>query len=222
VPKNDNYITLEKTAVYIPLKVIGYSNNDVYYLPSGITDNNNQNFRQLSSRSVTTQILAQKITNSAGDDFYLIELDDGTAGYIRYSQVTTNFASAQSEKIKCNGKTKRDSLLLICPSSSETANYTDEEIETFNNTIYLKGNTRIFLNEKVKAGNTYTKVTYQTDTGETYIGYIKTADLDADGLTPLQTIGVILVAVNVAILLTILLIRKRVIANRDNQIQTAE
>ncbi len=222
IKKDDSFITLEKTEVYISLKIIGDSNNIVYTLPSGIKDESNQQVADLASRSTTTQIMAQKATNSAGDDFYLIELENGKYGYIRYSQVTTNFASSQVERIKCNGKTKRETIMYICPSSTAESTYTESEIEDFSSTITIKANTRIFLNEKVKAGNNYTKVTYQTETGETYIGYIKTADLDADGLTPLQLAGVILVAVNILILLVIFIARKKVIDSRENSIPTAK
>ncbi|MBP3630644.1 MAG: hypothetical protein J6J23_04050 [Clostridia bacterium] len=219
---DDSFITLAKTAVYIPLKVIGDNNNFVYYLPSGISDQHNTGFKQLDALSITTQVIAQKVTNSAGDDFYLIELENGIYGYIRYSQVTTNFATIQTERIKCNGKTKRDTTLYISPSSVATTTYTDDEIESFNNVIQIKSNTRILLNEKVKAGDKYTKVTYQTETGETYYGYVATADLDADGLTPLQTVGVILVAVNILILVIILVIRKSVITDREKSIQSVD
>ena len=219
---DDSFTILPKTEVYIPLKVIGDTSNHVYYLPSGISDEFNTGFKELESLSITTQIIAQKVTNSAGDDFYLIELENGIFGYIRYSQVTSNFASIQTERIKCNGKTKRETILYISPSSTTSAIYTDAEIENFNNKIEITPNTRIHLDEKVKAGNTYTKVTYQTEDGATYIGYIKTADIDADGLTPLQTVGVVLVAVNILVLGLIFILRKRVIASRDNAIQTVD
>lgn len=223
LPKNeDTYKVLEKTSVYIPLKVIGDTANDVYYLPSTLTDSKNQNFKQLSNLSLTTQVMAQKVTNSAGDDFYLIELENDVYGYIRYSQVTSNFASIQTERIKCNGKTKRDTLLLLSPSSSTSTTYSESDIDTFNATVYLNANTRVLLNEKVKSSNKYTSVTYQTDSGETYIGYVLTADLDADGLTPLQSVGVALIGVNILILVIIFVARKKVITARENSIPTAE
>lgn len=222
IKKDDSFNILEKTEVYIALKIIGDSNNFVYTLPSGTTDGVNQQVADLASKSTTTQIMAQKASNSAGDDFYLIELENGTYGYLRYSQGTTNFTSSQVERIKCNGKTKRETVMYICPDSTFSESYTNEEIEEFGSILTIEANTRIFLNEKVKAGNKYTKVTYQTERGETYIGYIETANIDADGLTPLQLAGVILVAVNIAILLVIFIARKRVIESKGDSIPTAQ
>ncbi len=207
LPKSTAHTILPKTTVSIPAKVLGSISCNLHTLPSHTADNINQTLEQVEPQSNVVQVVAQVVRNSSGEDYYVIQTPSGNTGYIRYTQVTTTYTQITTKKEKCNGRTKRDTTIFISPSSDSQIVYSDEEIAEFS-TITISGNTRIKLLEKINAGKTYTKVTYQTEHGDTYTGYIKTADIKADTLTPLQIIGIVLVAVNIILLVIILLIKK--------------
>ncbi len=207
LPKTASYTNLNTKNVSVLAKVMSASNCKLYSLPSTITDSNNVVLEELPSQSNITQIVAQVVTNAKGEDYYVVTTPSGNTGYIRYTHITTAYSQVATKKLKCNGKTKRATSLYVL-SGSSTSTYSDEEIAEFN-VLALSGNTRVVLNEKINPSKKYTYITYQTEDGSTFNGYILTEDIKADALTSMQIIGIVLVLINIALLVVILVIKKR-------------
>lgn len=217
--KSTPHTTLPKTVVNTPAKVLGSSSTPIFSLPTTTTDQNNTIIESLKNDDNITQTLVQVVKNSHGESFYVVSTPSGNTGYIRYTQTTSAFSQIATAKIKCDGRTKRDTILYLAPSTDTEISYTDEEIAEFEQ-LQVDNNTRIKLLESINAGNTYTRVTYQPDSGEIYTGYIKTADIKSDALTPLQIIGIILVIVNIILLIIIVVFRKSLAGKPKKEAQS--
>lgn len=197
----------QKTPVSTPVKVLGFS-VPVFALPSTIEDNQNQIVERLQDNSILTQSVLQTVKNSHGESFYIVSTPSGNTGYVRYTQINSSKNLIATQKVKCNGRTKRETKMFLTPSPDDLTSYSDEEIAEFE-TLGIEDNTRIKLLEKISAGSTYTRAVYQNDSGQVFYGYIQTEDVKSDELTPLQIIGLVLVAINILLLILIIIFRKR-------------
>lgn len=207
LPTTAEFTTQNKTEANINAKAIGSSNKNIYSLPSTKKDDKNTVITTIDKEATVTQTMVQTVQNDAGESFYRVTTTDGKIGYISANQVSTNYASTKQEKIKCNAKTRRATTMYITDISN--GEYTEESLKELE-LISLNGNTRVKLNEKLNSSKKYTKVTYQNDKKETFTGYVLTADLDPDGLSVMQILGLTLVLINVIILVVILIIRKKI------------
>lgn len=207
LPTTAQFTTQNKTEANINAKAIGSSNKNIYSLPSTKKDEKNTIITTIDKEATVTQTMIQTVQNDAGESFYRVTTSDGKVGYISANQVSTNYASTKQEKIKCNAKTRRATTMYITDISN--GEYTEENLKELE-LINLNGNTRVKLNEKLNSSKKYTKVTYQNDKKETFTGYVLTQDLDPDGLSVMQILGLTLVLINVVILIVILIIRKRI------------
>lgn len=197
----------QKTPVSTPVKVLG-SSVPIFALPSTIEDDKNQIVERLQDNSILTQSVLQTVKNSHGESFYVVSTPSGNTGYVRYTQINSSKNLIATQKVKCNGRTKRETKLFLAPSPDDLTSYSDEEIAEFE-TLDIENNTRVKLLEKISAGSTYTPAVYQNDSGQVYYGYILTEDIKSDDLTPLQIIGLALVGVNIILLIVIIAFRKR-------------
>lgn len=195
------------TPAYTMGKVIGSNQTPVFRLPSSITDEKNTILENLQTNTEVTQIVLQIVKNSKDESFYCVRTPSGNTGYIRYTQMSSANSQIATKKVKCNGRTKRDTTMYLSPSSDAQTTYSDEQIAEFE-TLDIAKNTRLKLLEEISAGNEFTKAIYQDDDGKQFLGYVKTEDVKADKLTPLQIIGIILVAINIVLLIVIIIFRK--------------
>ena len=195
------------TPAYTMGKVIGSNQTPVFRLPSSITDDKNTILENLQTNTEITQIVLQIVKNSKDESFYCVRTPSGNTGYIRYTQMSSANSQIATKKVKCNGRTKRDTTMYLSPSSTLQTTYSDEQIAEFE-TLDIAKNTRLKLLEEISAGNKFTKAVYQNDDGKQFLGYVKTEDVKADKLTPLQIIGIILVAINIVLLIVIIIFRK--------------
>lgn len=207
LPKSAQFTTQNKTTANINAKAIGSANKNIYSLPSTKKDDNNTIISTIDAEAIVTQIMVQTVLNDNEESFYLVKTQDGKIGYITTNQVSTNYASTKQEKIKCDAKTRRQTTIYITDIS--TADYTEAELKELE-LIELNKNTRVKLNETLNSTKKYTKITYQNDKNETFTGYVLTADIDPDGLTVMQILGLTLVLINIVILVVILIIRKKI------------
>lgn len=198
---------LQKTPVATPVKTLG-SSVPIFAIPSTIEDSENLILEHLQDNAILTQASLQTVKNSHGESFYVVSTPSGNTGYVRYTQINSSKNLIATQKVKCNGRTKRETKLFLAPSPDDLTSYSDEEIAEFE-TLDIENNTRVKLLEKISAGSTYTPAVYQNDSGQVYYGYILTEDIKSDDLTPLQIIGLALVGVNIILLIVIIAFRKR-------------
>lgn len=210
----------QKTPVSTPVKVLG-SSVPVFALPSTIEDNQNQIVERLQDNSILTQSVLQTVKNSHGESFYVVSTPSGNTGYVRYTQINSSKNLIATQKVKCNGRTKRETKMFLTPSPDDLTSYSDEEIAEFE-TLGIEDNTRVKLLEKISAGSTYTRAVYQNDSGQVFYGYIQTEDIKSDELTPLQIIGLVLVAINILLLILIIIFRKRYTSNNTPKSPTSQ
>ena len=133
------------------------------------------------------------IKNNREELFYLVEYN-GEFGFIKYSAVQST-RGQYTLTTPCNAKIKRATTLF------ENADGTGEII------ALLKG-TRIAMQEETAPTKDYIKIEYQDENGIIYSGYVLSDDIDPDGLSTLQILGLILVGTNLALLITILVIKR--------------
>lgn len=205
--KGNNVKVLSKTPVSTPAKVLGSNHTPVFSLPSSKTDTKNTVLENLANNTDITQVVLQIVKNSQDESFYCVTTPSGNTGYIRYTQLSSANSQIATKKVKCNGRTKRDTILYLSPSIDPNTSYSDEQIAEFE-TLDITNNTRVKLLEEISASKQFTKAIYQNDSGQIFVGYLKTEDVKTDKLTPLQIIGIILVAINIILLLVIILFRK--------------
>lgn len=165
-----------------------------YSLPSTITDSENKVVSNHPAGSEITVLTSSTCQNSIGELFFLVKIGD-SFGFIR-SNLLQSTKSAVQLTTACNAKTKRATTMF------ENADGTIEIIE-------LKKGTRIALMEEISPTKNYVLAEFQDTNGTVFSGYIFTEDIDPDGLSTLQILGLVLVGANLTLLLTILIIRKR-------------
>ena len=168
--------------------------SNIYSLPSTIIDNNNKVISTLSASEEITVLNLTTIQNSAGELFFLVKVGND------YGFIRSNFLQSTKGAVElttpCDAKTKRETTLF------ENADGTGKILD-------LRKGTRIALLEEISPTKDYVLAEFQDTNGVIYTGYIFTEDIDPDGLSTLQILGLILVGTNLALLLTILLIKKR-------------
>lgn len=168
--------------------------NKIYSLPSTKTDEAN---KILGTIQASEDIMVKNSTiieNSNGELFYLVEHENGH-GFVR----TTFFQSTKGTvelTTPCNAKTKRATTLFENANASGVI-------------LTLEKGTRIALKEEVAPTKDYILVEYQDTNGVVYTGYLLSDDVDPDGLSTLQILGLVLVGTNLILLLTIFLIKRR-------------
>ena len=166
----------------------------IYSLPS---TNNDEKNRVIGTIDASEGIMVKNSTiieNSNGELFYLVEHGD-SYGFVRATFVQSTKGLIELTT-PCNAKTKRSTTLF------ENANATGT-------ILTLEKGTRIALKEEIAPTKEYILVEYQDTNGVVYTGYILADDIDPDGLSTLQILGLVLVGTNLTLLLTILLIKKR-------------
>lgn len=205
--KGNNVKVLSKTPVSTPAKVLGSNNTPLFSLPSSKTDSKNTVIENLTNNTEVTQVVLQIVKNSQDESFYCITTPSGNTGYIRYTQLSLANSQIATKKVKCNGRTKRDTTMYLSPSADSKISYSDEQIAEFE-TLDITNNTRVKLLEEISASKQFIKAIYQNDGGQIFVGYLKTEDIKTDKLTPLQIVGIVLVAINIVLLLVIIFFRK--------------
>lgn len=161
-------------------------------LPSTLTDNNNS-LKDVHAGETVVVKNSTIIKNSKDELFYLVEIDGGF-GFIKYSAVQSTRGNYELTT-PCNAKTKRATTLF------ENADGTGEIIK-------LEKGTRIAMQEETAPTKDYVKIEYQDTNGIIYSGYVLADDIDPDGLSTLQILGLILVGTNLALLVTIIAIKR--------------
>ena len=166
----------------------------VYTYPSQSVNTLNQ---ELTTIPAGTEITAASTTifNGADGNLYYLVSYGGKTGYA-LSSCLQPLKGTVELTLNCNAKTKRETIL-----------YEDENGTT--PIFSLPQNTRISLKEDISPNKTYTLVQYETETGITYTGYIFTDDINPDGLSTLQVLGITLVCVNLVVLSLILIVKIR-------------
>lgn len=136
-----------------------------------------------------------EIISSGINSFLKITMPNGEVKFAPAESLQP-LKSAVELTLKCNAKTKRETTL------TENENGTGEIIK-------ISKNTRIKLLEEVSPNKKYIKASYQTESGITYTGYIFTEDVDPDGLSTLQILGLILIIINILVLMLIVIIKQK-------------
>ena len=119
---------------------------------------------------------------------------DGTFGFIKYSAVQSTRGNYELTT-PCNAKIKRATTLF-------------ENADGTTIIITLEKGTRVAMQEETAPTKDYIRIEYQDTNGIIYSGYVLADDIDPDGLSTLQILGLILVGTNLALLITILAIKR--------------
>lgn len=168
----------------------------VYSHPTTVQDDISHKVQDLeiSPQTEVGLLMASTVSNDNDENFYLIKIGD-KQGYVLKSALQP-LDPEYSLTIKCNAKTKRQTTIYASTDG------TDE-------IITLNKNTRIQLQEDPSPEKKYLEVKYQAPNGIVYSGYILNDDVDPDGLSLLQIMGLILIVANVAVLIVIVVVKKR-------------
>lgn len=176
------------------VKFTAIRSNKIYSLPSTSTDEKNI---VLGTIFASEDIMVKNSTiieNSKGELFYLVEYAGGF-GFVRASFLQSTKGAVELTT-PCNARTKRTTTLF-------------ENADGTGVIMTIEKGTRISLREESAPTKDYIEVEYQDTNGVVYTGYLLSDDVDPDGLSTLQILGLVLVGTNFALLLTILLIKKR-------------
>lgn len=175
-----NLVAIRKTSVYsYPSTIVGSNNVMEAEIPAGV---------EISSLAST---IIKGVDNKL---YYLVSYDDAI-GYAQVSCLQT-LNSAIELSLKCNGKTKRETTLF-------------ENADGTGKIISLPKNTRINITEELSPNKDYTKCEYEAENGVIYTGFIFTDDIDPDGLSTLQILGITLIGVNLFVVSLILVVRQK-------------
>lgn len=165
----------------------------VYSKPSLTCDSLNS---VLATYPAQTKVYAgQEVIETSQGNFHRVLLEDGNYGY-SLSSCLEPLKSVVELTLKCNAKTKRESTLF------ENANGTGE-------IIHLAKNTRIKLLEELSPNKSYIKASYEDENGIIYTGYILSDNIDPDGLSTLQVLGIILIVINLVVLSLIVVVKTK-------------
>lgn len=165
----------------------------VFALPTTILDESNSVLCVISASQDVTVLSSNTISNSNGELFYLAKSGD-FLGFVRFNSVQSTRGTVELTT-PCNAKTKRETVLYESPDGTG-------EILT------LEKGTRISLLEDASPTKDYLLAEFQDTKGIVYTGYIFSDDVSTDGLTTLQILGFVLIGTNIALLATILIIKK--------------
>lgn len=167
----------------------------VYKYPSIYVDEYNSIITNLPKNIQLTRIATLDYTTKDNNSFSEIKLNDGTTGYIENSRLTAP-VTAKSKSIEANAKLKSDTNLYSDPEGTHSL-------------IELKAGTRVRVDEKINRNKKYTKITLNLSDGSEVSGYVLTSAINPDYLTPMQILGIVLVAINIVFMALIIAIRKR-------------
>lgn len=193
--KNNNYYEIIEIGE-ISTSYIVIVNTHIRAFPSSKT-NGNPVIGENSPLHASEIVIVKNSTiiqNSSEELFYLVEYD-GEFGFIKYSAVQST-RGQYALTTPCNAKIKRATTLF------ENADGTSE-------LITLNKGTRIAMQEETAPTKDYIKIEYQDENGIIYSGYVLADDIDPDGLSTLQILGLVLVGTNFALLATILIIKRK-------------
>lgn len=199
VGETNEFLYLEKSTNYEVIDIgLSPSNyivtvpTQIHQLPSSLA-NNNAIMAEVSASENVIVTNSTIIKNNKDELFYLVSIDN-EFGFIKYSAVQSTRGNYELTT-PCNAKIKRATTLFVNSDGTE-------EI------IKLEKGTRIATQEETGPTKDYIKIEYQDPNGIIFSGYVLADDIDPDGLSTLQILGLILVGTNLALLLTIVIIKR--------------
>lgn len=192
--KKDANITINADPSSASVQIVTIRKSKIFTYPSVCTDATNKELITIPAGSELTANSSTILVGAGEELFYLVSYQ-GKVGYLLVSSAQP-LKGAVEFSLKCDAKTKRATTIF-------------ENADGTNEIISLNKNTRISLQEELSPNKDYILIKYEAENGITYSGYIFADDIDPDGLSTLQILGISLVGVNILVLSLILIVKIR-------------
>lgn len=131
-------------------------------------------------------------------------------GYVRMSDITVNISSnAPATKIYLRIKTAVGETATMYDLPDTASNILVKHIKN--------GSLVLLMDETFDESKPFTRVQYESDDGEVYVGYIETRYLQKNAFTTMQFIAIILTVITVLITVTVIILIVHYKRKKDNQ-----
>lgn len=204
------------TPSFSTVKIITARAN-TYKYPTTLTfeDNSNCLDGQYLSHLETATIVSYcaNVSDSAGNSFYEIQLEDGSIRYINSRTAMNSQLDVYQRTFQPNGYVQktRETDLIFCH------NYNEEINEYVSTGEVLADGQKIFLAEELDTNNPYTKVVYLSKNNEQISTYVETKFVCVNDLTRHKWIGLTLAIVSVVLISVALVIVLKI--NKKNKLE---
>ena len=186
-------------STYNLTNVYAYANTQMFKLPSRITDNTSNSILQTFSTLTKLTVVSSKCNNnfnSSVNSFCLVKTENNEYGFVLTARIQ---AMAKSQAVVENNATV----------NKETNVYLDDDLDSMVIDV-LNNKTRVHVIGKTNKTTNLIKVEYVNDSGDLITGYILSTNINTDGWSVLQIVGLILISFNVVFLLVLFFVKKRI------------
>ena len=186
-------------STYTLTNVYAYANTQMFKLPSRITDNTANSILQTFSTLTKLTVVESKCNNnfnSSVNSFCLVKTENNEYGFVLTARIQ---AMAKSQAVVENNATV----------NKETNVYLDDDLDSMVIDV-LNNKTRVHVIGKTNKTTNLIKVEYVNDSGDLITGYILSTNINTDGWSVLQIVGLILISFNVVFLLVLFFVKKRI------------